>query len=139
MYHEGGYDPVHLHDQYSDGRYRYVHQLGFGSYATLWLVRDQPSNCYVAFKIVVAVESKTGSEGEVLLRLGDAQVNHPSNCCVNSVSENFSIDRPTGRRLCLMIARYSIAESKEASVNWMFSNESCVYSDYTRYIRTTLY
>jgi serine/threonine-protein kinase SRPK3 len=33
-YATGGYHPIHLGDELSQGRYRIVHKLGFGSYST---------------------------------------------------------------------------------------------------------
>ena len=40
-YQPGGYHPVHLGDLFKDGRYKIIHKLGNGSYATVWLARDQ--------------------------------------------------------------------------------------------------
>lgn len=39
-YQLGGYHPVHLGDLYSNDRYKVIHKLGFGTYATVWLARD---------------------------------------------------------------------------------------------------
>ncbi len=36
----GGYHPIHLNDTLHDGRYEIVHKLGFGSFSTVWLARD---------------------------------------------------------------------------------------------------
>ena len=36
----GGYHPVHLNDLLNDGQYEVLHKLGFGSFATVWLARD---------------------------------------------------------------------------------------------------
>ena len=41
-YRPGGYHPIHLGDVYSQ-RYRVIHKLGFGTYSTVWLVRDLQS------------------------------------------------------------------------------------------------
>ncbi len=68
-YHVGGYHPVYLQDEYSDGRYRIVHKPGFGTYSTVWLAKDQHMNRYVAVKIVVADASNTSSETQILRHL----------------------------------------------------------------------
>ena len=54
MYEIGGYHPIHIGDELHGGRYRIVHKLGYGSYATVWLVRDQVKNRYAALKIAAA-------------------------------------------------------------------------------------
>lgn len=39
-YRKGGYHPIHLGDTLKDGRYKILHKLGWGGYATVWLARD---------------------------------------------------------------------------------------------------
>ena len=39
-YHTGLYFPVELGDVFKAGRYRVLHKLGWGGYATVWLARD---------------------------------------------------------------------------------------------------
>lgn len=82
-------------------------------------------NRYVAVKIVVAEASKTSSEGQILRLLSDAKISHPGRSYVSSISDEFSINGPNGRHLCLVSepARCSVAASKEASTNWMFPIE----------------
>lgn len=41
LYCHGGFHPVRLGDQFKENRYRVVHKLGFGRFATVWLVRDE--------------------------------------------------------------------------------------------------
>lgn len=119
----GGYHPVHLLDEYSERRYQIVHKLGFGTYSTVWLAKDQHRNRYVALKIVVAEASKSSSESRILPLLGNSQPNHAGRSYVSPMFDEFYIDGPNGRHLCLVSepARCSIAASKEASTNWMFS------------------
>lgn len=40
QYRKGGYHPTHLGDVLKAGRYRIIHKLGWGGYATVWLARD---------------------------------------------------------------------------------------------------
>jgi hypothetical protein len=40
QYCSGGYHPVHLNDRFKNGRYEILHKLGFGSFSTVWLARD---------------------------------------------------------------------------------------------------
>jgi len=39
-YGPGGYHPIRLNDILDDGRYEILHKLGFGSFSTVWLARD---------------------------------------------------------------------------------------------------
>ncbi|KAL0960784.1 hypothetical protein HGRIS_005805 [Hohenbuehelia grisea] len=47
-YRPGGYHPVHLGDTFNDGRYTVLHKLGYGSYSTVWLVKDTVANTYAS-------------------------------------------------------------------------------------------
>jgi serine/threonine-protein kinase SRPK3 len=40
-YGPGGYHPVRLGDTLDDGRYQILNKLGFGSFSTVWLARDE--------------------------------------------------------------------------------------------------
>lgn len=40
-YRPGGYHPVHLGDEFDDGRYSITHKLGWGGYGTIWLALDR--------------------------------------------------------------------------------------------------
>ncbi|KAF1960869.1 hypothetical protein CC80DRAFT_489109 [Byssothecium circinans] len=61
----GGYHPITLGDTFQDGRYQVVHQLGFGSYSTIWLARDKRSERYVSLKVLVASEASKSTEGAI--------------------------------------------------------------------------
>ncbi|KAG6049479.1 hypothetical protein E4U33_000855, partial [Claviceps sp. LM78 group G4] len=39
-YEPGGYHPVALGDVMKNGRYKILHKLGWGSFATTWAARD---------------------------------------------------------------------------------------------------
>jgi serine/threonine-protein kinase SRPK3 len=50
LYEPGGYHPVHLGDTFSEipgsslPRYRTLHKLGYGSFATVWQAEDMRDN-----------------------------------------------------------------------------------------------
>ncbi|KAF8537479.1 hypothetical protein BDD12DRAFT_911436 [Trichophaea hybrida] len=50
----GGYHPIKLHDQFKDGRYVILQNLGSGSYATDWLARNHQENRLVFVKCITA-------------------------------------------------------------------------------------
>lgn len=109
-YRPGGYHPVNIGDVYLDGRYRIVHKLGWGSYSTVWLAYDSRFTRYVALKIVVAGASKDSTEGRILRHLGhrikeeDAGSNF-----VASLLEDFHINGPKARHLCLVTGPTNVA------------------------------
>lgn len=39
-YRPGNFHPIHFGDLLDDGRYRVIRKLGYGSYSTVWLARD---------------------------------------------------------------------------------------------------
>ena len=121
-YQSGGYHPVRIGDLYSNGRYRIVHKLGFGSYSTVWLARDLHTDRYVALKIIVAEASEGSSEGRILQHLQQSVGNRAGKHFFASLLDGFHINGPNGQHLCLASepARCSVATSKEASINWMF-------------------
>jgi serine/threonine-protein kinase SRPK3 len=122
-YQLGGYHPVHIGDKYHNEQYEIVHKLGFGSYSTVWLARDQSKHEYVALKILVAENTHGSSEVKILRALSSGNPDHPGKACVASLLDEFTITGPNGKHLCLVTeaASCSIAESKEAGDTWKFS------------------
>lgn len=98
----GGFHPVHLDDTLDNGRYRIVHKLGFGGYATVWLGRDQRANKYVALKIIVAEFSKDCSELKMLQHFKNTTSTHPGRQYIATLLDSFWIDGPNGSHLCLV-------------------------------------
>ena len=49
------YHPAYINDEFANGRYRVIHKLGYGSYSTVWLGRDQEEQRYVALKIATTL------------------------------------------------------------------------------------
>jgi serine/threonine protein kinase len=52
-YRPGGYHPIQI-GNYLHERYRIVHKLGYGSFSTVWLARDEQASKYVAVKLCTA-------------------------------------------------------------------------------------
>ena len=121
-YRPGGYHPVELDDEVSRGRYRIIHKLGFGSYSTVWLARDQQVNRYVALKILVAECSDNDSEEKTLWHLVKSRSTRTVQAYICSILDQFFIDGPNGRHRCLVtdVAGCNLADSKEASLVWKF-------------------
>ncbi|KAL8982760.1 MAG: hypothetical protein Q9177_005173 [Variospora cf. flavescens] len=124
-YREGEYHPVQLGDEFCDGRYRVVHKLGWGSYSTVWLARDQQANRNVALKIIVAIASESSSESRILRLLEQHRASGPDSTGEQSVAkllDEFTFEGPNGRHTCLVSepAGCSIADSQEAGDGWLF-------------------
>ncbi|PWY88291.1 protein kinase [Aspergillus heteromorphus CBS 117.55] len=121
-YQPGGYHPTHIGDQHCNGRYEVVHKLGWGSYSTVWLARDHKESRYVALKIIVASSSENCSEGRILRGLAAGKADHPGKSFVSSLLDEFFIDGPNGRHLCIVseAAGCSLDRSKNGSSTWLF-------------------
>ncbi|KAK2809177.1 hypothetical protein FQN50_004012 [Emmonsiellopsis sp. PD_5] len=125
-YRPGGYHPVVIGDQLSD-RYHVVHKLGFGTYSTTWLARDDATKKYVAVKIAIAEAENIMPESELLNSLA---VSAPSDEGVQSgggliaqTLDIFSLDGPNGRHICLVTepGMMTLAEAKDASYTRLFN------------------
>lgn len=118
VYLPGGYHPVNIGDSYSDGRYRVVHKLGWGSYSTVWLARDTHKCQYVALKVLIADVSEDSAESRVLRHLSRSD---GATGFVASLLDEFYIHGPNGRHLCIATkpTRCSLGESK-LNPPWMF-------------------
>ncbi|KAL6803562.1 kinase-like domain-containing protein [Trichoderma sp. SZMC 28012] len=104
-YCHGGYHPVHLNDFLCEGRYRILDKLGFGSFSTVWLARDEVKDTYVSIKIVVAEQSHNHN-GELqilqaITRTGDPT--HPGHKHVSHLLDSFYHEGPSGRHLCIVL------------------------------------
>ena len=108
---------MHIGDEYSEGRYRIIHKLGSGSYSTIWLAKDQHRDCYVAMKIIIAAASETSSENKIMECLNSPRSNSTKAKYVTPMFDDFYINGPNGRHLCLVSepASCNLANSKEAS------------------------
>ena len=95
-YESGGFHPVHLQDVLGD-RYRVIHKLGNGGFATVWLARDLKANAtkYAALKIIRADASGDDCPELLLGRLQDSE-----HICL--AVDQFKMDGPNGSHLCFV-------------------------------------
>ncbi|KAK4233741.1 protein kinase dsk1 [Achaetomium macrosporum] len=124
-YKVSGYHPTVIGETFRDGRYKVVHKLGCGSYSTSWLARDEHLERYVALKILVASETSKSQEPVILRLLHDSGSTHQGNQFIPRLLDDFELDGPNGRHLCLVqeAATCTIGQAKEDSRNWMFPVE----------------
>ncbi|KAF4219466.1 hypothetical protein CNMCM6457_003032 [Aspergillus fumigatiaffinis] len=119
-YRPGGYHPITIGAWLND-RYRIVHKLGFGTYSTVWLARDQQTKNYVAIKITVAAGDPADSqESNILRQLGVAGLkteSHAGATYIPRILDKFSISGPNGIHWCFVSApgMMSLVEAKDAS------------------------
>ncbi|KAE8337293.1 hypothetical protein BDV24DRAFT_177805 [Aspergillus arachidicola] len=123
-YRVGGYHPVAIGDRFHD-RYRVVQKLGYGSYSTIWLARDESSNEFVAIKICTA--DSNPHEFDVLSNLSSPQLsgNSPGRSMVPLILDSFQIQGPNGTHTCYVTspARMSLSDAKDGSYIRLFKLE----------------
>ncbi|KAL8994254.1 MAG: hypothetical protein Q9169_005723 [Polycauliona sp. 2 TL-2023] len=124
-YHPGGFHPVNLGDTYCRGRYLIVNKLGFGTYSTVWLAKEQPQDRYVALKILSAEASDSCNEANILRRLRTSGTNGLDTIgedCILRLLAIIHIHGPNGKHLCLVSepAACSITYARELSTVWVF-------------------
>lgn len=100
-YAHGGFHPVHIYDEFDNGRYRVFHKLGHGGFSTVWLARDLSTQTWVALKIVVADESAE-AETRALFSHNLTSKWRDDGRFV-TYQRFFHIDGPNGRHLCLVL------------------------------------
>jgi hypothetical protein len=126
-YRPGGYHPIQIGDRFHE-RYRIVHKLGFGTFSTIWLARDEQVSKYLAIKVCTA--DAIPQEADTLSRLaevGDAsQRETPGRSLIPTVLDCFNIQGPNGSHTCFVTApaRCSLSDTREASVCGLFQLEA---------------
>ncbi|EHK99846.1 putative protein kinase dsk1 [Glarea lozoyensis 74030] len=113
-YRPGGFHPIHIGDELQD-RYKIVHKLGYGGFSTVWLARDKVDEQYVALKILAASSQQESKELGVLQKLVEPSTDHPGQNSVLSLLNNFVIEGPNGRHLCLVV---QVAGPSIAALNY---------------------
>ncbi|TGO17518.1 hypothetical protein BTUL_0017g00990 [Botrytis tulipae] len=103
-YGKGGFHPIHLEDTFKHDRYKVIHKLGHGGFATAWLARDTKRERYVALKVLAARLSSTSKEVDMLRRMKSRRVNpeHDGKFYVMSLLDHFTHKGPNGDHLCLV-------------------------------------
>ncbi|KAL8748088.1 MAG: hypothetical protein Q9190_000116 [Brigantiaea leucoxantha] len=117
-YRKGGFHPVKLDDELSGGRYRVVHKLGYGSFSTVWLAKDQVANKYVSIKIIAAKATERSSEVQMLNKVYQGNSLHPGRQFIFSLLDDFLLSGSNGNHRCLVSDVYgvTVAGMKESFV-----------------------
>ena len=102
-YRPGVYHPVHFGDVLND-RYQFLQKLGYGSFSTVRLAKDQKSgaNSYVAVKILTSNSSITQSESNIHKILSESQLKHSGKENFMTVLDSFDHPGPNGTYRCLV-------------------------------------
>ncbi|EFQ97386.1 CMGC/SRPK protein kinase [Nannizzia gypsea CBS 118893] len=111
-YKPGGYHPVLIGDVLHS-RYQVVHELGYGTYSTVWLAYDQQRAAYSVVKICTA--DAPLREVEILHRLTKYRPNtQPGLAILPTIQDDFEIQGPNGRHRCYVsqTASCSVADAK---------------------------
>ncbi|KAG6109185.1 hypothetical protein E4U13_006045 [Claviceps humidiphila] len=101
-YEPGGYHPVALGDVMKDGRYKILHKLGWGSFATTWAAKDQRDDRYVAVKIMIS-KVEGSRELKMLQALSALPKDHPGSSYVCQMLDHFTHVGPNGTHTCLVL------------------------------------
>ncbi|TQN65402.1 Serine/threonine-protein kinase spk-1 [Colletotrichum shisoi] len=114
FYRPGGYHPIEIGARLRD-RYIVVHKLGFGSYSTLWLARDEQLAKYVAIKVGAADHSS--KEVDILSRFSARAVENVrlGGSLIPLILDRFTLNGPNGTHPCSVTApaRCNLAEVLE--------------------------
>ncbi|OGM42246.1 hypothetical protein ABOM_009051 [Aspergillus bombycis] len=125
-YQPGGYHPISIGDELQ-ARYRVVHKLGYGTYSTTWLCRDEKSDIYVVVK--VGTGDSDPQEAAVLDLLNNTSPplsNHPGRGMVPLIKDRFVLHGPNGTHPCYIMtpARCSVSGSKDGSYKRLFQADT---------------
>lgn len=104
-YCKGGYHPVHVGEQYKDGKYTIVRKLGWGHFSTVWLSKDNTNGKHVALKVVRSAAHYTETaldEIKLLNKVVDANKDHPGRAHVVSLLDSFNHKGPHGMHVCMV-------------------------------------
>ena len=122
----GGYHPVSIDDELSNGRYHIVHKLGFGSYSTVWLAKDRDTSEYVAIKILCAKSSASIHDDYVRKLMTHIQTDYSEIIGAKYVAkqiDEFYVEGKNGRHACLVSrpASFTIQAAQEYSDEGLFA------------------
>ncbi|CAL8579589.1 hypothetical protein XPA_005326 [Xanthoria parietina] len=114
-YRVGGYHTTHIGDTHKEGRYKILHKLGYGGFATVWLARDTEANRYVALKIIMADERSNKLELKMFEYLANQHSDHPGKQHLVTLLDRFVIQGPYGKHNCLVLPFLGPSVSNQAS------------------------
>lgn len=111
-YRPGGFHPIQIGDTLR-GRYRIAHKLGYGSFSTTWLARDERLGKYVAIKVGTADSRQT--EADIMARLTAHRNASRGRELLPLVLDRFDVQGPNGTHPCLITtpARCTLADAKD--------------------------
>ncbi|KAI1427505.1 serine/threonine protein kinase [Xylaria sp. FL1777] len=134
-YRPGGFHPVYIGDVFND-RYKVLNKIGYGSYSTVWLVKDlrSPTTNHCAFRAIKVLRAECyGTEHDIYereilthLRSGDKtllgydQIAH--------LVDDFEHEGPNGKHVCLVFEVYG--ETLRSFGAWF--HESMIPTDVMR-------
>ena len=121
MYGPGGFYVVELGDIIVD-RYIIVHKLGYGGYASVWLVLDTTESQYVTLKILSADSSKKSKELEVLQRLGQLNVDLAEHF-ICPLLNHFQVQGINGVHTCLIMPWAGLRVMEDLERSEWYTNE----------------
>ncbi|KAL7919270.1 kinase domain-containing protein [Trichoderma austrokoningii] len=101
-YRKDGLHPLIIGDTLNNGRYRIIHKLGSGSFATIWLCRDILENRYVSVKVLSAETPLNCKELQILEAITTTAVAHKGREFVVQLLDHFIVDGPNGKHWCLV-------------------------------------
>lgn len=101
-YRKDGLHPLIIGDTLKNGRYRIIHKLGSGSFATIWLCRDASENRYVSVKVLSAETPLDCKELQILEAITTTTVAHNGRDFVIQLLDHFTVEGPNGKHWCLV-------------------------------------
>ncbi|KAL8795943.1 MAG: hypothetical protein Q9195_001687 [Heterodermia aff. obscurata] len=101
-YQKGGLHPIHIGDNFKDGRYCILHKLGYGGFSTVWLARDNHQDELVSLKVLTAEASLQRQELLILRHLDGHIRSDLRRNSIIVVFDDFIIEGPNGAHLCLV-------------------------------------
>lgn len=111
----GGYHPVLIGDVLKDG-YRVIEKLGYGTYSTIWLSRDEQRAAYVAVKVSTADSSLR--EADIIRAITESsQPDDQGRAMIPIIQYQFEIKGPNGCHRCYVT---SPAQSSVAAAHFSY-------------------
>ncbi|KAI9731521.1 MAG: hypothetical protein M1834_004641 [Cirrosporium novae-zelandiae] len=95
-YGSGGLYPVHFGDIFKEPRYKVIRRLGYGSFSTVWLVKDFHSQDSHRGRF------KDNTELKILKHLSETKQDHPGKKHVVKLLDYFMHEGSNGNHLCLV-------------------------------------